>query len=132
MTIVYKKHPLFTVEDENILMNLPVPFTKAILGGPVTIPTLTGQVSFQLPPNTHGGHIIQLKDQGLPISDKSKQRGKMIITILIDIPVHFTEQEKQWIKEVQKRNQLCPKVSEFDIKTKLFSQTKKEVKFSLL
>ena len=126
MTIVYKKHPLFTVEDENILMNLPVSFTKAILGGPVTIPTLTGQVSFQLPPNTHGGYIIQLKGQGLPISDKSKQRGKMIITILIDIPVHFTEQEKQWIKEVQKRNQLCPKVSEFDIKTKLFLKQRKK------
>lgn len=126
MTIVYKKHPLFTTEGENILLSLPVPFTRAMLGGSVTIPTLTGQVSFQLPPNTHGGHIIQLKGQGLPISDKSKQRGKMAITILIDIPVHFTEQEKEWIKEIQKRNQLCPKVSEFDIKTKLFLKQRKK------
>ena len=126
MTIVYKKHPLFTAEGENILLNLPIPFTKAILGGSITIPTLIGQVSFQLPPNTHGGHIIQLKGQGLPISNKSKQRGKMVITILIDIPVHFTEQEKKWIKEVQKRNQLCPKVSEFDIKTKLFLKQRKK------
>ena len=126
MTVVYKKHPLFTVEGENLLLNLPVPFTKAILGGPVTVPTLTGQVSFQLPPNTHGGHIIQLKDQGFPIFDKPKQRGKMVITILIDIPVHFSERETQWIKEVQKRNQLCPKVSEFDIKTKLFLKQRKK------
>ena len=103
MTIVYEKHPLFKVEDENILMNLPVPFTKAILGGTVIIPTLTGQVSFQLPSGTHGGHTIQLKSQGLPILDKPKQKGKMLITILIDIPIHFSEQEKQMDKRNTKK-----------------------------
>ena len=44
--IIYKVHPLFKGKGENILMNLPVPFTKAILGGEIQIPTLRGESFF--------------------------------------------------------------------------------------
>ncbi|MCY4321894.1 MAG: DnaJ domain-containing protein, partial [Bdellovibrionaceae bacterium] len=94
VSIIYKKHPLFTLEKENILMNLPIPFTKAVLGGEVEIPTLGGRVSFQLPAGTHGGDVIQLKGQGFPSSDSyKKKRGHMLISVLIDIPIHFSEEE---------------------------------------
>ena len=49
----------------------------------------------------------------------------MLITVLIDIPSHFTEEEKNWIKNIQSKNQLCPKVAEFDIKTKLLLKKRK-------
>ena len=125
VSIIYKTHPLFTIKQDNILMDLPVPFTKAILGGEVEIPTLRGRVSFQLPAGTHTNHVIQLKSQGFPISTNSKKRGNMLVTVLIDIPSHFSEEEKKWIKKIQIRNQLCPKVAEFDIKTKLFLKNRK-------
>ena len=125
VSIVYKEHPLFKIEGDNVLMDLPVPFTKAILGGTVEIPTLRGRVSFQLPSNTHGGYIIQLKGQGFPLSAKAKKRGNMLVTVLIDIPSHFSAEEKNWIKKIQDRKQLCPKVAEFDIKTKLLLKKRK-------
>ena len=75
MSIVYKSHPLFKVEKENILMDLPIPFTTAILGGEVDIPTLSGRVSFQLPMGTHGGNVIQLKGQGFPSTTHKKKEG---------------------------------------------------------
>lgn len=125
VSISYKKHPLFTVKEDNILMDLPVPFTKAILGGEVEIPTLRGRVSFQLPAGTHTNHVIQLKSQGFPISANSKKRGNMLVTVLIDIPSDFSEKEKKWTKSLQSRNPLCPKVAEFDIKTKLLLKNRK-------
>ena len=118
ISIAYKKHPVFKVDSENVLMDLPIPFTKAILGGAVEVPTLKGRVSFQLPAGTHSGHIIQLKGQGFPSSSLSKKRGCLLLTILIDIPSCFSEEEKTWIKKIQNSNQLCPKVAEFDIKVK--------------
>ncbi|MDE0119434.1 MAG: DnaJ domain-containing protein [Bdellovibrionales bacterium] len=126
VSITYKKHPLFTLEKENILMDLPISFTKAILGGEVEIPTLGGRVSFQLPAGTHGGDVIQLKGQGFPVSSPhKKKRGHMFISVLIDIPIHFSEEEKKWIQNIQKRNQSCPKVAEFSIKTKLLLKKRK-------
>ncbi|MYE07302.1 MAG: J domain-containing protein [Oligoflexia bacterium] len=126
VSIAYKKHPLFTLEKENILMDLPIPFTKAILGGEVEIPTLGGRVSFQLPAGTHGGDVIQLKGQGFPTSSPhKKKRGHMLISVLIDIPIHFSEEEKKWIQNIQDRNQSCPKVADFSIKTKLLLKKRK-------
>ena len=119
MSVVYKKHPIFKVENENILMDLPIPFTKAILGGEVEIPTLGGRVSFQLPAGTHGGDVIQLKSQGFPSTTHKKKRGHMLITVMIDIPIGFSEEEKRWIQNIKDRTQSCPKVAEFNIKTKL-------------
>ena len=118
VSLVYESHPLFQADGDHITMNLPVPWTKAILGGEVRVPTLRGEVSFQLPAGTHGGHVIQLKGQGFPLPH-SKQRGAMLVTIVIDIPSDFSEQEKEWITKIHNRKALCPKVAEFEIKAKL-------------
>ena len=119
ISVTHKKHSLFTLKEDNILMTLPIPFTKALLGGKVEIPTLLRpMVSFQLKPLTHGGDIIQLRGQGFP-KPRSKQNGNMLITILIDIPQDLSVEEKQWIHNLSKKNKLCPKVQEFDIKTKI-------------
>ena len=119
VSIVYKEHPLFRIKQTNILVNLPIPFTTAILGGEIKIPTIRGQVSFHLPAGTHGGHIIKLKGQGFPLSTNSKKRGNMLITLILDIPSSFSKEEKAWIQSIHNKNHLCPKVAEFDIKTKL-------------
>ncbi len=119
MSIVYKTHPLFKVENENILMDLPVCFTKAILGGAVELPTLRGRISFQLPAGTQSGHVIQLKNQGLPSLTNTKKRGNMLIKVLIDIPADLSTEDKKWAQSIQDKNLPCPKVAEFNIKTKL-------------
>lgn len=119
VSVAYKKHSLFKKEDNNILMNLPIPFTKALLGGRIEIPTLNGKVSFNLPAGIHAGHIIQLKKQGFPSVTNPKKKGNMLITLLIDVPSNLSEEEKIEIKKWQNKNLLCPKVAEFDIKAKL-------------
>ncbi len=119
VSIAYKKHPLFKKDEKNILMNLPIPFTKAILGGRVEIPTLRGKISFNLPPGVHAGHIIQLKNQGFPSLTEHRKRGNMLISLLIDVPSNLSEEEKTEIKKLKNKDLLCPKVAEFDIKAKL-------------
>ena len=113
--VVYKKHPLFTKKGSDIFIDLPVSFTKAVLGGKVEVPTLTKSVSFQLPSMSHSGHIMELKNQGFPLTSYSqtKRRGSMFITILIDIPSDLSEEERGWVKRIHKNLSVCPKVEEF-------------------
>ena len=125
VSIAYKEHALFKVAGDNILLDLPIPWTKAILGGAVEIPTLRGKVSFKLSAPTQAGHVIQLKGQGFPSLENPKKRGNMLITLLIDVPAHLSEEEKRVIESFQNKNLLCPKVAEFDIKAKLFLKNRK-------
>ena len=122
--VVYEEHPLFRADGDHIRMDLPVPWTKAILGGEVRIPTPRGELSFHLPAGTHGGHVIQLKGQGFPLPH-SKQRGHMLVTIVIDIPSQFSKSEKEWISRPENQKALCPKVAEFEIKAKLLLKNRK-------
>ena len=126
MSVIHKKHSLYTLEGKDIKMELPIPFTQAILGGTVQIPTLRGQVSFHLPQGIHCGHILQLKGQGFPLTPHSKKRGNMLIKVLIDIPSQLSEEEKNWIQRLQEKAPLCPKVAEFDIKAKLLLKKRED------
>jgi len=128
VSIQYKEHPLFKPDKTNILMDLPISFTTAVLGGEVQIPTLRGQVVFNIPPKTHGGYIIKLKGQGL--SKDSKKRGDMLVKVVIDIPSKISEEEITWIKKIHQKKPLCPKVAEFDIKTKLLLKNRSNKKNS--
>ncbi len=125
VSIAYKEHTLFKVAGDNILLDLPIPWTKALLGGAVEIPTLRGKVSFKLSAPIQAGHVIQLKGQGFPSLENPKKRGNMLITLLIDVPAHLSEEEKRVIENFQNKNLLCPKVAEFDIKAKLFLKNRK-------
>ncbi len=123
VSVVYQKHPLFRVKGEDILLDLPVPFTSSLLGKQVEIPTLRGRVLFKIPEGAGAGHLIQLKGQGFA-SSKNK-RGNMLVTLLIDIPQGLLTEDKNWARNIEARNLLHPKVSEFNIKTKLLMKKRK-------
>ena len=128
VTVSFKEHPLFKKDNFNIELDLPISLTKAVLGGPVEVPTLNGQrVSFPLSPGIHSGHIIRLKNMGFPIDINSKKYGDMFLKILVDIPSELLKEEIEWIKDLSKKQKKYPAVAEFKIKAQtLLKNNKKE------
>ena len=47
-------------------MDLPVTLKEAVLGGKVTVPTLTGPVALTVPPSSNTGAVLRLKGKGVP------------------------------------------------------------------
>ncbi len=84
ITIDVQKHPYFTADDDaNILLELPISLKESILGGKVTVPTISGQVMVNIPPYSSGGDKLRLKGKG--IKTKTKQ-GDELITLRIVAP----------------------------------------------
>ena len=126
--IFFKEHSLFFKQDKDIFMDLPVSFTKAVLGGLVNIPTLTKNVSFDLPSMSHHGHVVELKNQGFPLSSysRTKKRGSMFVKILIDIPSDLSKEEQGWIKKIHGNSSLCPNVEEFKMRVQEVLRSRNE------
>lgn len=83
LTVKIAIHPKFTVEGDNLRLQLPVEIEDAVLGGPVRIPTLTGTVEMKIPPHTNSGRTFRLKGKGLP----GKQgHGDLLATVEIHLP----------------------------------------------
>ncbi|MDR1693909.1 MAG: J domain-containing protein [Lactobacillaceae bacterium] len=83
ITIKVDKHPYFTADSLNILLELPITMKEAILGAKITVPTISGKVAVNIPPYTSSGEKLRLKGKG--INSKTSQ-GDQIITLKIVSP----------------------------------------------
>src|SRR3989338_623817 len=95
------KHPLFRREKSNLLMDLSVKLTSALLGDEYSIPTLDGKKTIKIPEGIRHGEILRLRGRGVPI-DRSR-RGDVLIKIYIDIPSKLAKEAKKLIEELKKQ-----------------------------
>ncbi|MDQ6758115.1 MAG: J domain-containing protein [Bacteroidota bacterium] len=74
----------------------------AILGGEITVYTLSGKVKLKVNPETQNGTKIRLKGKGFPVYKKEEQFGDLFITFSVKIPTNLTEKQKELFKEISK------------------------------
>ena len=66
ITIHINKHPIFTREDNNLLINLDIYYIDAILGCNKIVQTLDGYTDICIPKYSQPNDIITIKGKGLP------------------------------------------------------------------
>jgi DnaJ-class molecular chaperone len=59
-------HAFFRREGDDIHLDLPVTLAEAVLGGKVTVPTVSGAVSMTIPANANSGQVLRLRGRGVP------------------------------------------------------------------
>lgn len=106
------EHPIFRRSDNNILIELPIPFTQALLGGEATLPTLTGKASLKIPAGTQSGQTFRLKGKGI-VDMRSKLAGDMLVRVLIDVPEKLTKEQQKLASQLSEVAESSPKVREF-------------------
>lgn len=103
ITIFVEEDKFFERRNADILCEVPVTSTQAILGDEIDVPTLTGKVKMRIPPGTQTGSILRLRNQGMPrIAGYGK--GDQLVKIRVVVPERLTRQEKalyQQIKDVE-------------------------------
>lgn len=109
-----KKHPLFRCDQKNLIMQVPISMSDAVLGKQMSIPTLTGRAKISIRPGTQSNSLLVLKNQGLFYEDGVK-RGDLILEICIDIPAQIAEEDRKWFKEFKIRETLPSSVAQFNI-----------------
>jgi molecular chaperone DnaJ len=95
------KHPLFRREGSNLLMDLSIKLSSALLGDEYVIPTLDGNVTVKIPEGMRHGEILRLRGKGIPI-DRDR-RGDLLIKIGIDIPSKLSKEARKAIEELKKQ-----------------------------
>ena len=88
-------HQTFKRDGNNLTVKVPVDVTTAVLGGKVTVPTLSGPVKLTIPPGTQGGRNFRLKDKGMPDLRELGAYGDLLAKIRIQVPGQLGEEERQ-------------------------------------
>ncbi|MSU55825.1 MAG: molecular chaperone DnaJ [Candidatus Taylorbacteria bacterium] len=95
------RHQHFRREGTNVLMDLSIKLSSALLGDEYTIETLDGNVTVKIPEGIRHGELLRLKGKGVPI-DRTR-RGDLLIKIVIDLPSKLSRDAKKLIEELKKQ-----------------------------
>ncbi|MCM8795224.1 MAG: molecular chaperone DnaJ [Candidatus Omnitrophica bacterium] len=96
--IEVKPHPVFERHNNDILTQITISLSKAILGAEVEVPTLNGKVKMKIPPGTQSGKIFRLKGKGIP-DVHGRGIGDELIRVNVEIPSHLTHEQRRLIEE---------------------------------
>ncbi len=95
-----KKHPTFRKEGANIVMDLNIKLTTALLGGEYSVDTLDGPITLKIPAGIEFNEILRIKGKGVP-AEKNK-RGDLLIKIHIQIPNKLSKGGAKLVEELKK------------------------------
>lgn len=98
--IYVKKHGSIYREGNNLLTNLSVKLSDALLGAEYSVPTLEGPVTITIPQGISFGEILRLKEKGVPYG--KNRRGDLLIKITIAMPQKLSRSAKQLIEDLKK------------------------------
>ncbi|WMV10991.1 hypothetical protein MTR67_004376 [Solanum verrucosum] len=93
------KDPLFAREGADLYVDYHISFTKAILGGKVEVPTLSGKTKIQVPKGVQPGQLVVLRGKGLPKSGFLVNHGDQYVRFRIDFPTALNERQRAIMEE---------------------------------
>lgn len=98
LRISLAEHSVFALDGDHVRVVVKVPAWRAVLGGPVRVPTLDGEVEMTLPPGTQAGRTLRLRGQGWPRRDGS--RGDELAEVRIVIPTEPSAKELELYRQL--------------------------------
>lgn len=101
VVIGIKKHKYFTRDGFNVWYDKHVSFVEAALGAELQVPTLDGDVKYNMPAGTQPGKVFKLKNKGIDRLN-SIGKGDEYVRIVVDIPTSLTHEQKQLLREFDK------------------------------
>ena len=92
----------FKRDGNDLYATVDIDLYTALLGGEITMDTLSGKVKLKVSPETQNGTKIRLKGKGFPVYKNEGQFGDLFITYNIKLPTHLTDKQKELFTELSK------------------------------
>jgi len=100
----------FRIEDDarfkrlgnDLYTTAKIDLYAAVLGGGITIDTMSGQLKLKIAAGTQNGSKVRVKGKGFPVYKQDGQLGDLYITYHVKIPTQLTEKEKELFTELSK------------------------------
>ncbi len=96
-----KAHEIFQRDGANVFCRVPLPLTRAALGGEVEVPAIDGTRSrVKVQPGTQSGEQLRLRGKGFSVL-RSAARGDMYIQFAVETPQHLTKRQRELLEEFE-------------------------------
>lgn len=100
LSVNIKPSKIFDRDGDDIYVTVGIPFSLAVLGGEIKVPTIDGEVKVRVRAGTQSGTMMRLKEQGVPHL-QGRGKGDEYIKIAIATPEKLNRNQKSLIEEMK-------------------------------
>jgi DnaJ-class molecular chaperone len=94
LEVKVRPHPRFERRGDDLLEEIDVPLTTAVLGGEVEVPTMTAKVMLKIPPLTQNGRAFKLSGLGMPRLGK-ESKGDLHARVRVRLPSQLSDEQRE-------------------------------------
>jgi molecular chaperone DnaJ len=99
ITVSVPKHPVFSLDGNNLRLTVPVTFAEAALGSRIEVPTLDGgSVAVKVPAGTPSGRTLRVKGKGIKTSAGT---GDLLVTVQLAVPQRVSGKAKEALEALR-------------------------------
>jgi molecular chaperone DnaJ len=91
-------HRVFRRDGLDVMVDVPISFPQAALGGEITVPSLDGEVPLTLAAGTQSGSQYRLRGRGMP-SVRGGAKGDELVTVHVVVPSKMSKRERELLEE---------------------------------
>lgn len=115
-------HEIFRRDGLDLFCRIPVPMTKAALGGEIEAPLLDGgRTRVKVPAGVQTGKQLRLRNKGMPALQRAGQQGDLYIELMVETPVNLTPRQRELLREFEgEKADNSPESQNFFSKVKSF------------
>jgi curved DNA-binding protein len=77
----------------------------AVLGGEVSVPTITGAVKLKIPAGSQNGQIFRLRGKGMPNLRRPSEFGDLFARLDVRLPTKLTPEQRKLFEQLSRLKQ---------------------------
>jgi len=104
--ISVRPHPVFKREGDDIIVEVPITFDEAVLGGKVEVPTIGGRVFATVPPGSNTGQTLRLKGRGIKTKSGT---GDQLVKLSVVLPERIDDDLRGFAETWREAHQYDPR-----------------------
>lgn len=92
-----RPHAVFERDGNDLYCEVPITFAEAALGAKIKIPTLEGEIEYDIPEGTQTGTVFTIKQKGIN-SVNSRSRGNLYVKVVVETPKSLNSEQKKLLR----------------------------------
>lgn len=101
LSVRIKPDKIFERQDDDIYVAIGIPFSLAVMGGEIEVPTINGELKLKIRSGTQSGTMMRLRERGVAHLH-GRGKGDEYVRINVVVPEKLSREQKRLIEEMEK------------------------------